>query len=189
MSFRQPDPGARRTQSLSRPWVRRLWLTLAILDLLFLYAVWMRIQLWRGRCVVADRYWQDTKLDFSLNFPTASVPRWWLWRTLEWLAPVPHVAVLLTIPVAESMRRCIAKREPFPTPVDQLEERARQYENSGSQPFWTRFDGMQDATQLADAIGAAVMRAIRNADPPQCSPQPEPLAATPLSSSPEHLAR
>lgn len=153
--------GARRSQSFSRPLIRRLWLSLAILDLWLLYGVWMRFQLWRGRCVVADRYWQDTLLDFHVNFPGEHVERWWLWKALVWCAPHPDVAVLLTIPVAESIHRSQVKREPFPTPPEQLERRSRHYEYWATQPDWTHFDGRQSPEFLAEAIGAGVLQAIR----------------------------
>ena len=62
-----------RTKQLGKPWKRRLWLRLAIVDLWALYAVWFRVQMLRGRWVLADRYWQDTLLDFRLNFPAENV--------------------------------------------------------------------------------------------------------------------
>ncbi len=124
-----PKPGAsqQRTQQFSRPLIRRVWITLAIFDLMFLYAIWIRWQLLRGRIVLADRYWQDTLLDFQLNFPNDHVERWWLWRLLVTSAPKPSTSILLTIPVEESLTRSQEKQEPFPTPADQLEERAPEY--------------------------------------------------------------
>jgi len=41
-----------RTQAMGQPWKRRLWLTLALLDLVLVYGVQVRWWRWRGRSVV-----------------------------------------------------------------------------------------------------------------------------------------
>ena len=67
-----PDagPSQARTQAFKRPLVRKVWLSLAIMDLLLLYGVWLRWKKIRGQVVICDRFLDDTALDLKLNFPT-----------------------------------------------------------------------------------------------------------------------
>ena len=51
---------AERSRSLRRPWIRRAWLALAVLDLLWWYGVRVRGWRRRGRAVILDRYWLPT---------------------------------------------------------------------------------------------------------------------------------
>ena len=113
---RLPPPGASldRQQTLSRPWVAEVWLRMAIFDLILLWVVYLRWLRWRGRVVICDRFLYDTFLDFRRNFPTVDFERFFLWQVLERLAPRPDVAFVLWIPVEDSVRRSLAKNEPFP---------------------------------------------------------------------------
>jgi thymidylate kinase len=147
-----------RTQQLAKPWKRRLWLWMAILDLWVQYAIRFRLHVLRGRFVLADRYWHDTLLDFRLNFPRDRVETWWIWKCLVNSVPTPDHTFVLTIPVEESQRRSAQKKEPFPTPPQQLRSRAIQYEawsqNGDRQAIGDRLDGSRDANCLADEIWA-----------------------------------
>ncbi len=46
------------------------------------------------RCEICDRYLDDTRIDFALNFPEEHVETWWLWRFAVRFAPQPDVAFL-----------------------------------------------------------------------------------------------
>lgn len=149
-------PSERRSQALDRPGVRRLWLTLALLDLLWFYGVQMRCWLWRGRTVVADRYVWDTLIDFRLNFPQEAVEQWLLWRWLVKATPKPDAAFLLLIPVAESLRRSDRKGEPFRDPPAVLAERLAQYQALAQRGCWHLLDGSRPIADLAGEIAAIV---------------------------------
>ena len=58
-----------RDKVMSNSLIGYLWLMIAMLDLLVLYAVIVRIKSFLGRVVICDRYLGDTFIDFSLNFP------------------------------------------------------------------------------------------------------------------------
>lgn len=154
-------PSEKRTQAFSRPMVRKLWLTLAILDLGLLYGVWLRWKRLTGHIVICDRYLDDTKMDFELNFPEEAVADWLLWKLLAKFAPAPNVAFLLTIPVAESRRRSIEKQEPFPDSEETLEKRLANYHSWSDQAGWISLDGLQSRDTLADEILQAVDQAVR----------------------------
>jgi dTMP kinase len=146
-----------RTRAFSRGWVRRLWLTLALLDLLWVYGVQVRWWLWRGQTVVCDRYLGDTRVDFRLNFPQEHVERWWLWRALAWVTPRPDVAFVLLVPVAESVRRSDNKGEPFRDSPEVLAQRLAQYRALAAEhDDWHVLDGRRPISELAAEILTAL---------------------------------
>ena len=155
---------AQRQRALSRPIVRRLWLTLAILDLIWVYGVLIRWRRWRGQTVICDRYLWDTLLDFRLNFPQEQVERWWLWRVLQVVSPRPDVAFALLIPVDESIRRSRQKNEPFSDPVEVLERRLVAYRELEKRTGWYVLDGCRPVHELAEEIWAAVEKGMSSGD-------------------------
>ena len=149
-----PESGhsPRRRQAFSRPGVRKLWLGLAILDLMWIYGLWLRWLRWRGKVVICDRYLPDTQIDFRLNFPQEDVENWPLWKLLKWATPPPDAAFLLLVPVAESVRRSDIKGEPFRDTAETLAKRLSQYERFAQSGFWTVLDGQRPIPELAAAI-------------------------------------
>jgi thymidylate kinase len=147
---------AQRAQALGRGRTRRLWLRLALLDLIWLYGV--RVRWWRarGQTVICDRYLGDTLIDFTLNFPQENVAAWPLWRLLERVAPRPDAAFLMLIPVAESQRRAALKNEPFPDAPEVLEQRLRHYQAQAAAGHWQTLDGLRSIDDLAAEIWGVV---------------------------------
>ena len=115
---------SQREQLLGRSWVQSIWLTLAILDLVWIYGMRVRIWLGQGKVVICDRYLWDTLIDFKILFPHVDVEKWSLWKLLVWVTPRPAVQCLLMIPLDLSEKRCAQKFEPFP---DTPERRRRRY--------------------------------------------------------------
>ncbi len=149
---------AQRTQSFESGWKRRLWLILAILDLLWVYALQIRWWRLRGKSIVCDRYYGDTFIDFRLNFPQENVAGWLLWRLLLKTAPQPDAAFLLLIPVAESMRRSQLKNEPFPDTPEVLAARLEQYQQFAAEDNWYVLDGRDTIDDLATFIRQTLAR-------------------------------
>ncbi|MCJ7818732.1 MAG: hypothetical protein MUP25_02790 [Syntrophales bacterium] len=139
-----------RSHAFSKWWVRRLWLSLALLDLLWVYGVQIRWHRYRGRLVLCDRYLWDTAIDFRLNFPQEKLDRYWLWRLLGRISPQPDASFLMLLTVEESVRRSEMKGEPFPDAPDSLRQRLAYYQDliprvpfhvlDGSQPIMTVFN-------------------------------------------------
>lgn len=141
-----------RARAFGKSWVRRLWLTLALLDLLWVWGVQLHWRRWRGRTVVCDRYLWDTLLDLGLNFSQERVDRWWLWRLLARVAPRPDVAFLLLVDVDESVRRSDAKGEPFRDPPEVLARRLAQYRAWAKEGHWHVLDGRRPIPELAAQV-------------------------------------
>ena len=103
-----------RTEMLKKTWIQRLWLVLAILDLIRIYGFCVRWWLFQGKSVLCDRYLWDTLIDFKIMFPNINIEKWFLWKCLVWCTPIPTNAFLLMIPLELSKERCLKKYDPFP---------------------------------------------------------------------------
>jgi thymidylate kinase len=149
-----PPPGhsSGRTKAFSRPLVRKLWLTIAILDLMLMYGICLRLIQLLGRVVICDRYLWDTLIDFRLNFPEESMETWLVWRMLVQVTPVPDVAFLLLTPVQESVRRSKLKFEPFPDAPEVLARRLDMYRQFIEEGYGYELDGLRPKSDLIQEI-------------------------------------
>ena len=147
---------SQRERALGRPHIRRLWLILALIDLLWVYGVKVRWLRWQKRTVICDRYLWDTLIDFRLNFSQEQVEDWSLWRLLVKASPRPDAAFLLLIPVEESLRRSRQKQEPFPDSPEILARRLAHYQALAENGRWRVMDGSRSLVELADEISMAV---------------------------------
>ena len=60
---------AKRRKSFSKSYIRKIWLYLAIFDLIIMYVIYLRVINFFGIKLLCDRYIMDTLIDFKLNFP------------------------------------------------------------------------------------------------------------------------
>lgn len=152
-------PGPLRTQAFRRGWIRHLWLTLAMLDLLWVYGVQLRWWCRRGYTVLCDRYLPDTAVDFRLNFHQDNCKDWedWrLWKMLRLASPRPDAAFFMILPVSESMKRSDIKGEPFRESAPLLQKRWSRYQILLSQGRWHILNGSRSQSELAAEILAIV---------------------------------
>ncbi len=139
---------SQRDQMFGKYWIQKAWLTLAVFDLLWIYSVSIRWQLWRGKIVICDRYLWDTLIDFKIMFPDFGVEKWFLWRLLVWCTPTPDVEYLLMIPIKVSENRCMLKYEPFPDDPERRARRYKLYQKVSILSNWT----LLDSTHSVDAV-------------------------------------
>jgi thymidylate kinase len=161
---RLPPTGksSQRSYAFSKWWVRRLWLSLAVLDLLWVYGVKIRRYRYRGRTVLCDRYLWDSAIDFRLNFPQENLDHYWLWRLLERISPQPDAAFLMLLSVEESVRRSAMKGEPFPDTPDSLRQRLAYYQDLIPRVPFHVLDGSQAITTLSNQILTDLARVDRD---------------------------
>lgn len=145
-------PNPKRSAAFSRPFVRRIWLVLALIDLIRVYGFQVRVWRWRGYAVICDRYLWDTLIDFKLNLPGEPVERWWLWRLLEWTTPHPDLTFVLLVPVEESLRRSDVKGEPYRDSAEVLERRLAAYQQLSASHRWHMLDGSRPVAELSAEI-------------------------------------
>ena len=98
-----PSPGQSKLRSrlISNKFIAWTWINLALLDLIFLWALVIRIKLILGRYIICDRYIDDTKLDFEMNFSNLEIRSYFLWKILELVCPKPDISFMLFISVKE----------------------------------------------------------------------------------------
>ena len=143
----------KRDEVFKNIYVKKIWLTLAIVDLFFCYAVLLRFKQFLGYKIICDRYIIDSEIDFILNFPEENVDRWWIWRILKTLSFKPEHHFVLTIPVEESVRRSIVKNEPFPDSPQTLKIRLKKYmEFIQSKGYVHHIDGQKSVDEIAFEI-------------------------------------
>lgn len=155
-----PKPGKskERTQVFKSSKTRKIWLTIAIFDLMLLYGIYIRWLSLLGYAVVCDRYIRDTEIDFKLNFPEETVKDWWLWKILTKVIARPRTNLLFIIPVEESLRRSKLKNEPFPDTPEVLEQRLDAYMSLQKQYNIWHFI---DATRTIESIHNEVLSLVK----------------------------
>lgn len=141
-----------RSQLFRRRYIRRTWLTLSIVEMIWLYVVKTRFWLWQGRDVVCDRHVVDTLLDFRINFPEEHVDRWRLSRLLMYTLAEPSVKFLMLVPVELTSSRSTKKQEPFPDHPNVTEYRLHYYQELGKSGHWVLLDGSLPAETIATQI-------------------------------------
>jgi thymidylate kinase len=145
-------PSKERDKAFSNKHLKKAWLTLAILDLIWFYGIVLR---WKSfkKIVICDRYLLDTEIDFEWSFPEDKVVEWWLWKLLAIVALKPKHHFLLTISIEESIRRSHFKEEPFPDTPEVLQYRLSKYlEFSNLKQSCYRLDGLQPVNKVAEQI-------------------------------------
>lgn len=119
----------KRDSHFSNVFIRKTWLLLAILDLIFYYGFYIRAIELFGKIIICDRYLFDTSIDFKKNFPSENIEKWILWRFLKLISVIPKNHFVLTISVKESLIRSKLKNEPFPDSEETLKFRLSEYLN------------------------------------------------------------
>ena len=125
-----PKPGRsqQRDASFGNPLIKKIWLIISIVDLIFYYSIFLRIKLLLGHNIICDRFILDTKIDFNIAYPNEKIEDWLLWKVLLCCSIKPNYHFLLLISVKESMDRSLLKAEPFPDSFETLEKRLAYYE-------------------------------------------------------------
>lgn len=148
-------PSKKRDDAFKNTYIKKLWLTLSMIDLTFYYAIVLRFKKLLGFKIICDRYIIDTEIDFTLNFPDQKVERWWIWRLFKIVSPKPKHHFVLTIPVEESVRRSKLKNEPFPDSPQVLEIRLKKYlEYAHNNKYVHHIDGLRNIEEVANEINS-----------------------------------
>lgn len=149
---RQSGQYPRRAASIGHPLKRWCWVTVAMLDLIWVYAIQVRV--WRAleRPVVCDRHLLDSQVDFRVNFPDDRVEDRLLWRLLCRVTSKPDAAFCLLIPAEQSLRRTQNRgRLNWETP-GVVEQRLLAYRTLADELPVRILDGEQPIEQIASIL-------------------------------------
>lgn len=149
---KEPGRYPRRATNLGHPLRRKLWLMVALLDLLWVCCVRIRFLKLRGRSVVCNRYLLDCVVDFRVNFPADHVENGVLFRLLRRFCVRPDVAYCLSIPAALTQERAHRKSRYHWETLDVLEARWREYGAQAADLGVQVLDGTRSQEELARSI-------------------------------------
>lgn len=152
---RLPEPGftPKREKALSNFFIRRVWLTIAMLDLIYYYSIYLRLKYFLNYNIICDRYIMDTNIDFNLAYPHEKTESWLLWKVLKFTAVKPDLHYVSTIPVSESLIRSKNKFEPYPDSPETLAKRLKLYNKELLlNKKLTFIDGMRDMQEIKKGI-------------------------------------
>ena len=153
-------PSSYREKKLNSPLIQKIWLLIAIFDLIILWGVYLRFLNYSKKVVICDRYLNDTLLDFKQNFPTSHFEESLPWRCLKLICPVADHYFLFWIPVDLSIIRSQEKGEPFPDSKEILSWRLESYFDESIFPSntYTKVDGRLSVEEIAEKIYKKVDR-------------------------------
>jgi thymidylate kinase len=150
----------RRASTLGHPLKRWGWLTVALLDLLWVYAV--QVRFWRAlrRTVICDRYLLDSLVDFRVYFPDDRVEDRLLCRLLRAASVRPDAAFCLLVPVEESMRRTTDRSRHHWESRETLQQRLDQYRALAEELGVQILDGCEPVERIASRMRDGVSGAL-----------------------------
>lgn len=139
LSFGKLPPSGnnkKRTEMFENSKFQKIWLCIALLDLIRLYAVTFRFNCLLEYNIICDRYLWDTYIDFKLAFPDINLEKHILWKILCKLAVKPDISIIITISPEESWERSALKEEPFSETLEKREEREALYKRLIREDKW-----------------------------------------------------
>lgn len=151
-----------RDRQLRNPIIQKIWLIVAILDLILLWGLYVRILSFLNITVFCDRYLNDTLLDFKQNFPAVDVEKFFLWKWLEYITPQADCAFIFWVPVGISIKRSLEKGEPFPDKKGVLEWRLRFYMDEFLFPseIYLKIDGREEISKITDKLYELIIKVL-----------------------------
>lgn len=156
MGRKLPGRGAspKRDAMMGRASVRTLWLAGAIADLLFTAAIRVRLETFRGRPVICDRWVWDSFIDRRLYHQGAPWIDAIIGPLFKALGAKPQLAFLLNLPYEEAKRRSEKKEEPFPDAPEVRAARHAEYEAMAADPRFVVLDATRPPEVIAAEIAA-----------------------------------
>lgn len=157
---RLPESGfsEERTEMLQNKKVSGLWYTLAMIDLIRLYAFTLRRYRLMGYYIICDRYIWDTYVDFSFEYKDHL--KGFLWKLLEKIYCKPRISFYLFISPEESLRRSDVKKEAFSEPLNRRIKRMEYYNVLIKNGKWT--DSISTEEHSIDEVKEIILKKIEN---------------------------
>jgi thymidylate kinase len=155
-----PSQYPRRAANLPNRFQRWLWITSALLDLLWVYGLQLRVWRASGGAVLCDRYLLDCLVDFRVNFPEDRIERRLLCRLLRRVAVKPDVALCMLVPAEQTMERSLGKQRFHWETLEVLQRRHGQYRDLSRELGILVYDGARPSAEIAEAIKARIGDAL-----------------------------
>jgi hypothetical protein len=143
-----PTPGrsTSRTKSLKRPLVQRIWITVSLLELIWIFSIKLRVLSFR-KVLLLDRQIDDSLIDLKILFGQ-DILNDKFYSMLVFLLKKLSLKIEkvgIKIDLKTSDYRCSVKFEPFPDLPEEKVERIKLYEQIlDAKNFTLVLDGKQD---------------------------------------------
>jgi thymidylate kinase len=133
--------------------IKKLWINLAIIDLIFYYSIFLRYKKFNGYSIICDRFIYDTQLDFQIAFPDYNLERSIFWILLKKIAIHYDYYFISVVPVSLAIERSKHKFEPYPDTPEVLEIRKNNYLDYCRTHFDVIFiDGTKEVQRISKLI-------------------------------------
>ena len=132
---------------------KRFLLIMSLLDLLWYFGIYYRIESLFHKVTILDRYVWDTYIEVSPEFPGIPFENWLLWKMVVWLSPKPRHSFLFVIPAEESLRRDIQKNDLTVDALELKQAKIDLYMQLKDEEKWTHvMDGMKSREELHQSV-------------------------------------
>ena len=133
--------------------IKKIWINLAIIDLLFYYSIFLRYKKFTGNTIICDRFIYDTQLDFQIAFPDYNLTKNLFWILLKKIAIKHDFYFISVVPVSLAIERSKHKFEPYPDSPEVLEIRKDKYLDYCKTNLAVIFiDGTKDVNAISTLI-------------------------------------
>lgn len=132
---------------------KRFLLIMSLLDLLWYFGIYYRIESLFHKVTILDRYVWDTYIEVSTEFTGIPFENWLLWKMVVWLSPKPRHSFLFVIPAEESLRRDIQKNDLTVDALELKQAKIDLYMQLKDEEKWTHvMDGMKSREELHQSV-------------------------------------
>lgn len=126
-----------------------LLLIVSLLDLLWYFGLYYRIESLFHKVTILDRYVWDTFVEVSTEFTGIHFENWLLWKLVVCASPKPKHSLLFVIPAEESIRRDIQKNDLTVDALELKQAKINLYLKLKDEAKWTNvMDGMKSREEL-----------------------------------------
>ena len=130
--------------------IKKIWINLAIIDLLFFYSIFLRYKKLIVYNIICDRFIYDNKLNLEIEFTDYNISINLFWIFLKKIAIKYDFYFISVIPVTLAIQRSKNKYEPYPDTPEVLEIRKNKYLDYCKKNRDTIFiDGTKDINDIS----------------------------------------
>lgn len=155
--FSEEQKSAYRIEARTNPRKQKIILILSILDLCIFFGLYYRIIRLLGYYLICDRYIWDTAVDFRVNFSNHHFEKWFLWKLLLKLIPIPYPSFILQISAEQSIQRGMVKQEAFMESLEIKRKKIEEYRTLAGDGKWTHvIDGTLPVNEVQEIVRKSI---------------------------------
>lgn len=132
---------------------KKLLLIASLLDLLWYFGIYYRVESLFHKITILDRYVWDTYVEVKTEFTGIDFDNWLLWKLVVLSSPKPKHSFLFVIPAEESLRRDIQKGDLTVDKIELKKEKIALYMQLKDEEKWSHImDGMKSIEELHESV-------------------------------------